>query len=462
MHYIDTRGRAPKATFKEVLLAGTAPGGGLYLPETYPLIDMELVSNWDYPKLASYILYPYVEDAISFEELDAITHKVYTAQNFGTEEIVPIEWLMRNLGLLHLSNGPTLAFKDLAMMLVARLMDFVLERLDRRIVVVVATSGDTGGAAVEAFRGLRRVELVVLFPEGRVSLVQQRIMTTSGASNVHTLAVRGTFDDCQAIVKVLFSDEAFYLQYGLAGVNSINWARVIAQTVYWVSCGVQVLRSGAKSFAASVPSGNFGDAFSLDVGRHIGVPVRNIIVATNQNDVLHRAMTTGIYRPAGQVVPSMSPSMDIQVSSNFERLIFEATGREGDLVADMMDELKTSGEVDLRVISPALAVGWSSCRVSEEEVLDAIRWVYQCCARIIDPHTAVAMYAALQQMPDDCPIIVAETARPEKFPDAIKQALGIEPEMPAAWAQLKTLPERVHEVGTDAQEVKQYIIDNVR
>jgi threonine synthase len=456
MHYVDTRARAPDATFGEVALSGTAPGGGLWMPSQYPQVELEMVCRWDYASRATHVIYPFVEGTMSFEDLDAMTHAVYTPENFGTPEITPIEWLEEGLGLLQLSNGPTLAFKDLAMMLVARLIDHILERQDKRIAVVVSTSGDTGGAAVKAFRGLKRVELYALYPKGRVSQMQQLMMTTAGDLNVHAIAVDGTFDDCQAMTKALFDDRLFAEQFGLSAVNSINWARVIAQVVYWVSCAAQALNRGATSVMASVPSGNFGDAFSAEVARRMGVPISTIIVATNQNDVLYRFWQTGIYEKR-EVLPSSSPSMDIQVSSNFERLLFELTGREGELVADWMDELAKSGKFNGRVVTPALTFGWEAGCASEAEVLDTIRSTYHKYGRVIDPHTAVAMKVGLEYRKSNTPLVIAETAKPAKFPDTIRQALRFEPEVPLAWRHLQALQEHIHETGTNPEDVKEYI-----
>jgi threonine synthase len=461
MHYIDTRGRAPHATFGEVLLAGTAPGGGLWMPSNYPRIEIDAVLKWSYPAQATHVMYPFVEDAISFKDFDEMNHDLYTSKLFGTKAITPIVWLDEDVGLLQLSNGPTLAFKDVAMQWVARLMDHVLKRQNRRVVVVVATSGDTGGAAVEAFKGLENVGLVVLYPKGRVSQVQQRMMTTSGAANVHALAVDGDFDACQAMVKAMFDNQDFVKKVGLAGVNSINWARIVAQIVYWVSCGAQVLNSGSRSFVASVPSGNFGNAFSAYAARQMGMPIEKIVVATNQNDVLDRVFKTHVYKRGEKVLPSSSPSMDIDVSSNFERLLFEVSDRDGATIAGLYDTFKEKGEFDVRFLMGRLGNRWASGSASEMDVDRTIRNCHHDYDRIIDPHTAVGMHVGLQHREPGLPLIIAETARPEKFPEAIKRAIDIDLKMPAAWAQLEELREDVYGVGIDAEEVERYIIDHV-
>ncbi len=470
MRYLDTRRKAPEAYFRDVLLAGTAPGGGLYVPKTYPLVDMGLVRTWTYAQLATHILYHYVSSVISFEDLDEITHAVYTAKNFGTDAITPICWLEDdNFGLLELANGPTLAFKDLPMMVVAKLIEYVLGREGRRATVIVSTSGDTGGAAVEAFAGLKNVDLVVLFPKGKVSSVQQRIMTTSGASNVHALALEGTFDDCQDVVKVLFEDDDLVARYMLSAVNSINWTRIAAQMVYWFFCGVQVLNRGNECFDAVVPSGNSGNIFSLDGARRMGLPVGKIVVATNKNTVLWRVFRKGVYRK-GVVIPSKSPSMDIQVSSNLERLAFEDSGRDGEYVARRWAEFKETGTCDMHSLKEKWKDGWNTGYAREKAVLATIRRVSQVYGRDIDPHTAVGVDVAWQLYGENIshqrqgmkrPVIVAETARPEKFPEAMTLALGKPLPLPLAWANLANLPEKVDDIGNDAREVKQYIIDHV-
>jgi len=463
MFYIDTRGKAPRVKFGDVLFAGTAPGGGLWVPEHYPTIDMDRARQWTYPQLATHVMFPYVQGVISWEDLDELNHGLYTKANFGTDAVTPIDWLQQNFGLLELSNGDTLAFKDLPMKWVARLMDYVLSKQGKRATVIVSTSGDTGGAAVNAFAGMKNVDLVVLFPQGRVSDVQQRMMTTSGASNVHAFAVDGTFDDCQAIVKALFVVRNFVERWQLSGVNSINWARIVAQVVYWTSCGAQVLNRGFNYFDGVVPSGNFGNAFSLSVARGSGVPVRNIIVATNKNDVLYRTFATGIYEQ-GVVDPSSSPSMDIQVSSNFERQMFEDSDREGELIGDLCDDLKATGKCDLRFLTPKWAVGWGYGRASESEVMSTIRGISHVLNRKIDPHTAVGVAVAQHYLPKIGPrgcMVVAETARPEKFPDTVREALGVPLQLPPQWAGLDTKLERFRTVGTDPNEVMEYITKEI-
>jgi threonine synthase len=464
MQYIDTRGRAPRLNSDQVLLAGTAPGGGLYVPRYYPNIEMGLARSMTYPSLATHALFPYFEGSISLEDLDAINQSLYTSANFGHDLVTPVLRLDDGLGLLRLSGGQTLAFKDLAMKWVAPIIAHVSKRMDRRVIIVVSTSGDTGGAAVEAFRGLKGVELVVLYPKGRVSQMQQRMMTTAQDANVHALEVEGVFDDCQAIVKGLFDDVAFANNTGLSVVNSINWGRIAAQVVYWASCGAQMLNRGVREFDVVVPSGNFGNAYSAHVARQSGVPIRTIVVATNQNDVLDRTFKTGIYKKAERVYPSSSPSMDIQVSSNFERLLFDASERDGTTVAALYDGFLTRGEFDAGFLLEKLMgrQGWASGSAGETEVEAAIRWCYETHHRIVDPHTAVGLHVARQYRHDDVPIIVAETASPYKFPDAIEKAIGVKLETPDAWKHLAGLKERIWPVAADVEEVKEYITKHVR
>ncbi|MGI9389534.1 MAG: threonine synthase [Boseongicola sp.] len=457
MHYVSTRGQAPKLSFEEAMRTGLARDGGLYLPETIPSMsnaDIAALAGIPYEDAAFRVMRPFVGDAFSDEEFHGIITRAY--QNFGHEARAPLVQLGANHFLLELFHGPTLAFKDFAMQLIGQMFQTSLGRRGDRITIVGATSGDTGSAAIEAFKGLESADVFILFPHGRVSEVQRRQMTTPAESNVHALALDGDFDDCQARVKDLFNDHAFRDEVGLAAVNSINWARVLAQVVYYFTSAVS-LGAPHRLVDFTVPTGNFGDIFAGYIARRMGLPIGRLIIATNQNDILHRTFTDGSYSTEG-VTPSISPSMDIQVSSNFERALFDAYGRDGNAVAQLMEELKTGGgfRVSQGAIG-ALRESYSSGSASEDETSATIKSTHMKTGEVICPHTAVGVKVAESQAFSTTPMITLATAHPAKFPDAVEAATGIRPPLPNRMADLYQRLERVTRVDNDLAAIKTLI-----
>ncbi|MDO5529874.1 MAG: threonine synthase [Paracoccus sp. (in: a-proteobacteria)] len=456
MRYISTRGSAPELNFEQAMLAGLARDGGLYLPAEIPALDdIAGFEGISYEDAALRVLRPFTGDSFTDDELSGAIARAY--DGFRHIARAPLSQLAPGHHLLELFHGPTLAFKDFAMQLIGQLFQIALSRSGQRITIVGATSGDTGSAAIEAFAGLANVDVFILFPHGRVSEVQRRQMTTPDAANVHALALDGHFDDCQARVKDMFNDHAFRDSVGLAGVNSINWARVLAQVVYYVTSAVSLGAPG-REVDFTVPTGNFGDVFAGSIARAVGLPIGRLVVATNQNDILHRALSGGEYR-VGQVAPSISPSMDIQVSSNFERALYLAYGGDAGAVRQLMDELKSGGFTISQGAREALAEIYASGRVSEDETLAEIARIHAETGQIICPHTAVATRTARDFMRKGVPMISLATAHPAKFPDAVAQALGVRPELPAHMAGLSGKPERVTRVENDLNALKSLILD---
>ena len=457
--YISTRGEAPKLGFCDVMLTGLARDGGLYIPEVWPQLSTETIASLfgrPYWEVAVEVLRPFVAGEISDEDLGRMANEAYAT--FRHPAVVPLDQTAPNQFVLELFHGPTLAFKDVAMQLIARLMDHVLAKRNQRTTIVVATSGDTGGAAVDAFAGRDNVDLVVLFPNGRISDVQRRMMTTTGASNVHALAVEGHFDDCQAIVKGLFNHHKFRDAVSLSGVNSINWARIVAQVVYYFTSAVAV-GAPARSVDFTVPTGNFGDIFAGYVAKRMGLPVRLLRVAANVNDILDRTLKTGIYE-VREVHASSSPSMDIQVSSNFERLLFEASGRDAALVRGLMDSLKQSGRFVLpEKVLTAIRADFESGRADEDETAAAIRTAWRETGDLIDPHTAVALAVADRDTTEmHVPNVVLSTAHAAKFPDAVEAACGVRPALPVYLEGLMTKPEHIKVMKNDQSDIEQFVL----
>ncbi|WP_316231499.1 threonine synthase [Bradyrhizobium sp. SZCCHNR1051] len=456
--YVSTRGEAPALTFCDVMLTGLARDGGLYVPETWPQLTPETIASFfgrPYWEVAVEVIKPFVAGEISDAELGRMANEAYAT--FRHPAVVPLDQSAPHQFVLELFHGPTLAFKDVAMQLISRLMDHVLAKRGERTTIVVATSGDTGGAAVEAFAGRDYADLIVLFPHGRISEVQRRMMTTSGAANVHALAIEGHFDDCQAIVKGLFNHHGFRDSVRLSGVNSINWARVVAQVVYYFTSAVAI---GAPHRAVdfTVPTGNFGDVFAGYVAKRMGLPVRTLRVATNVNDILARTLTTGIYE-VREVHATASPSMDIQVSSNFERLLFEAGGRDAGTVRRLMDSLKQSGRFVLPdAMLAAIRADFDAGRADETETAAAIRAAFREAGDLVDPHTAVALAVADRDGTDlSVPNIVLSTAHPAKFPDAVEAACGMRPHLPVWLEGLMSKREDIRIMRNDQAEVEKFI-----
>lgn len=435
MKYVSTRGGAPETDFKTALLGGLAPDGGLYLPEHWPAaheLPIHARDNAAYPRVVARTLVPYADDWISAAEIEGAAKRSYS--NFRRPDVAPTVRIGDGLWLLELFHGPTLAFKDLAMQLLATLIEKALVEENREATIICATSGDTGGAAVEAFRGKTGIRVVVLFPEGRISDVQRRMMTTAREDNVRAIAVAGDFDACQRIVKSLLGDPALARRLGLSAVNSINWARLAIQIAYYfAACAEVAAQTRAEMIDFVVPTGNFGDAFAGVAAKRMGAPIGKIVAAVNRNDVVHRALTTGRYSP-GSVAPTISPSMDIEVASNFERMLFEASGRNADKVSTMMDALSARGAFDIDAETlAALREDLHSETASEEETRDVMRRCYEARGMVADPHTAVGFVAVEKARARGVlrgEVVSLATAHAAKFPDAVEAAISVRPKLP--------------------------------
>ena len=457
MDYISTRGEAPSLGFSDALLAGLAEDGGLYVPREYPQLtkkEIRALRGLTYQQAAFEILYRFTGGEIPAEDFRAMIDEAYAT--FRHPAVAPLVQTGPNSYVMELFHGTTLAFKDVAMQLIARLMDYVLEKRGERATIVGATSGDTGGAAIDAFAGRDRTDIFILFPEGKVSPVQQRQMTTHGASNVHALALKGNFDDCQTIVKGMFNDQPFRNRMKLSGVNSINWARIMAQVVYYFTTAVS-LGAPDRKMSFTVPTGNFGDIFAGFVAKRMGLPIDRLVIATNENDILARTLKTGRYEMKS-VKATTTPSMDIQISSNFERLLFEAYGRDPGAVRGLMENLKqanafTLSEGALRAIRREFRAG----RASEKQVAATIRETLEKTGYLLDPHTAVGVFVAKAHEKSNSPMITLATAHPAKFPDAVKKAAGVTPELPAWLGDLMDRQERFEVIDADLQAVEKLI-----
>ena len=455
MQYISTRGQAPDLTFPDVLLTGLARDGGLYVPSAWPQLsadDLRAIRGLSYPEAAARILSPFM-DGIEQDELLAMTRAAYAA--FADPDVVPLRQLSDGHWLMELFHGPTLAFKDVAMQLLGRLFDRELARRQQRVTIVGATSGDTGSAAIEACRDRYAIDIFILFPQGRVSEVQRRQMTTVLSDNVHNIAIEGTFDDCQALVKGAFNDLAFRDEIAMSAVNSINWARVVAQVVYYITTAV-ALGAPEKRVSFAVPTGNFGCVFAGYVAAQMGLPMDKLIVATNRNDILHRFFETGAYRK-DQVVATQSPSMDIQVASNFERLLFDLAGRDGAVVRGQMQAL--ADQDGFEVSADALAQAhqlFRSHRVDEATTTATIGDVYRETGIALDPHSAVGLRAARDLLPEG-PVITLSTAHPAKFPAAVEKACGERPALPEHMADIYQREERCAVLPNDLGALQEHI-----
>jgi len=459
VQYISTRGEAPQVGFIEATLAGLASDGGLYVPASWPRLEPDKIASFagkPYAEVAADVIRPFVGDAISAHELARMAREAYG--NFRHSAVAPLVQFGVNDFLLELFHGPTLAFKDLAMQLLARLLDHVLMQRGERTTIVVATSGDTGGAAIEAFRGCTCADVFVLFPRGRISDLQRRMMTTVESENVRVLAIEGTFDDCQALVKNMFSHRPFRERVRLSGVNSINWARIVAQTVYYFTAAV-ALGCPFRKVAFTVPTGNFGNVYAGYVAQRMGLPIDRLVIATNVNDILVRTLATGSY-DVHEVVPTSSPSMDIQVASNFERLLFDAYDQEASTVRALMASLSQSRRFVLsaRALSRIRAV-FSSERADEEETAATIRTVLRETGHCIDPHTAVGMAVAEKETRgQSVPMVVLATAHPCKFADAVAAACGMPPPLPEWLANANRGSERITVLPPDQLAIEHQIL----
>lgn len=455
MKYISTRGQAPALNFEDAMLTGLAADGGLYVPETIPALskdEIAALAGQPYEAAAFTIMKPFIGDTFTDAEFKEIIAKAYAG--FGHDARAPMVQLGENHFLLELFHGPTLAFKDFAMQLIGQLFQAALSRSGKHVTIVGATSGDTGSAAIEAFKGLSNVDVFILFPHGRVSDVQRRQMTTPAESNVHALAVEGDFDDCQAALKEMFADHDFRDGVKLAAVNSINWARVLAQVVYYFTAAV-ALGAPHRPVSFTVPTGNFGDIFAGYIAKRMGLPIDKLVIATNQNDILHRTMETGSYTKEG-VTPSISPSMDIQVSSNFERALFDAYGRDGGAIAQLMDELKSGAFKISQGAMETLAENFASGRASEAETSATITAMQQRTGEVLCPHSAVGVKVAEEHL-GTTPMITLATAHPAKFPAAVEAACGVHPALPPRMADLFDRSERFTVVPNDLEGLKSLI-----
>jgi threonine synthase len=463
MLYVSTRGEAPAISFNDALLAGLARDGGLYVPERWPELSRGTIAGFrekSYAQVAFEVIRPFVAGSFKESDLQKMIEEAYAT--FDNPAVAPLVKLGDNEHLCELFHGPTLAFKDVAMQLLARLMDHVLAERGERVTIVGATSGDTGGAAVEAFRGRTRADMIILFPDGRVSDVQRRMMTTATEDNIHAVAIDGTFDDCQAIVKALFNDHAFRDRVKMSGVNSINWARIVAQTVYYFTAAV-ALGAPEQRIRFAVPTGNFGDVFAGYVAAQMGLPIERLIVATNVNDILARTIATGNYEPRF-VVPTASPAMDIQVSSNFERLLFDASGRNAPAIKAMMNALAQEKRFSLPAdVLANIRKLFAAARTDEAETVATIKSVYAASKYVLDPHTAVGVHVA-RKMKDEGsgPLIALSTAHPAKFPDAVEAAIGIRPALPAHLSGLLGRHERIERLTASVEAVARFVSERSR
>jgi threonine synthase len=449
--YVSTRGRAPVMSFGDVLLAGLAADGGLYVPETWPVFPpLDSWAGLSYQQTAGEVLWPYVEGSLPRDVLDSLVSSAYAT--FDHPAVCPVVEVSPGLFVAELFHGPTLAFKDVALQLVGHLFDWELSRRGRRATIVVATSGDTGSAAIAACVGRSTLDVVVLHPAGRVSDVQRRQMTTVDAPNVHNVAIEGTFDDCQDLVKALFADVALRERVGLSAMNSINWARVAAQITYYVTACVAV----GGPCEVAVPTGNFGNVLAGWIARRSGAPIEGLIIGSNTNDILTRWVTGGALSLAPDgVVPTYSPAMDIQVSSNHERLLFDLMGRDGAATAELMDRFRALGSVEV----PRDPV-FTAASLDDSATLAEIRALHDATGYVADPHTAVGIGAGrLARRRPDLPLVCLATAHPAKFPDAVERAIGVRPPLPDHLADLLTRPEHYDVLPADLSAVAAYVSD---
>jgi threonine synthase len=473
MKYISTRGNSPAQTFCEILLGGLAPDGGLYLPESYPQFsetDLAAMRGMNYRELAFTILSRFADD-IPAADLRDIVNKTYTAMVYchtregqSAEDITPTLKLEDGLYLLSLSNGPTLAFKDMAMQLLGNLFEYVLAKTGRETNILGATSGDTGSSAEYAMRGKKGIRVFMLSPHQKMSRFQTSQMFSLQDPNIFNIAVKGVFDDCQDIVKAVSNDHAFKAQYKIGAVNSINWARVAAQIVYYFKGYFAVTRSNQEKVSFAVPSGNFGNVCAGHIARMMGLPIKNLIVATNENDVLDEFFQTGVYRPrdSAHTYHTSSPSMDISKASNFERFVFDLVGRNGAKMRELWGKVDSGGAVDLNeggYFTKVPDYGFVSGASNHEMRMKMIRWVHEEYGVTIDTHTADGLKVALEHREQGVPLVVLETALPAKFEEAIQEALGRAPERPADLAGLEDLPQRFVVMSADADTVKQFITE---
>ena len=452
MKYISTRGKAPELGFEDVLLSGLASDGGLYIPKEWPKVDYKELPTTSYSEQAAYVIYPFVKDFLNYEELNDITSQAYS--QFPSKEAIGLKEVEKGNYLLELFHGPTLAFKDFAMLLLAQFFEASLSKKDKSITILGATSGDTGSAAIEAFKNNKHCTVFILFPKGRVSEIQRKQMTTVDSASIYPIEIDGTFDDCQNLVKNLFQNLEFKEEMSLGAINSINWARVAAQIVYYFST-FQQLKSNRVSF--SVPTGNFGDVLAGWVAKKMGLPIDKLIVATNDNDILDRAISNGDYFQE-EVKATTSPSMDIQISSNFERLLFESLNKDSEKLRNLFIELKENN--GFRIDNDTLSYiknDFKSGKASERKVKDTISRIYKVSNIILDPHTAVGFYASAKKLDTDVPMVNLGTAHPAKFSQAVIDAIGLEPEIPDRLKNIINKKEKFTELDNNSEALIGFI-----
>ena len=457
MKYISTRGNAPELDFEEVLLEGLAKDGGLYIPKIWPKVDYNNLPKGSYFEQAAFIIHPFVDDFVSKEELLSLTERAYS--QFPLDDAAPLKEVQKGNYLLELYHGPTLAFKDFAMLLLAEFFDFSLKKKNKKVTILGATSGDTGSAAIEAFKDSNHVNIFILFPKGRVSDIQRKQMTTVSSKSVYPIEVSGNFDDCQNLVKDLFQDLKFKNEFNLAAINSINWARVAAQIVYYFT---SFQKLDVEKVSYSVPTGNFGDILAGWVAKKMGLPIDRLIVATNSNDILHRAISNGNYFQE-KVQATISPSMDIQISSNFERLLFESLGRNSKEMTSLIEKLKNEKGFTINQSSlEFIRNDFDSGNASEDQIRDTINLIYKDSGIIIDPHTAVGFFASKDKLNKSFPVINLGTADPAKFPNAIRDSVSIEPSIPHKLAKILKKDEKFDKLEDDPNALKSYIISKIK
>ena len=480
MKYLSTRGQAPQLRFSEILLGGLASDGGLYVPEAYPRFsaaELAAMRGMNYRELAFAVLSRLIDD-IPADDLRRLIDKTYTAEVYryvtdqeNAEDITPLKTLEPGLHVLALSNGPTLAFKDMAMQLLGNLFEYVLDKTRGELNILGATSGDTGSAAEYAMRGKRGIRVFMLSPEHGMTRFQQAQMYALQDPNIHNLVIRGVFDQCQDIVKAVSNDLDFKTQYHIGAVNSINWARVAAQSVYYFKAYFAATHSNDQQVSFSVPSGNFGNVCAGHIARQMGLPIKKLIVATNENDVLDEFFRTGVYRPRPETKHTSSPSMDISKASNFERFVFDLAGRDAAKIRSLWSAVEQGGSFDLKahadprggsLFDRVAEFGMVSGSSNHANRIDTIRTVYEVYGTMIDPHTADGLKVGLEHREPGVPLVCMETAQPAKFEDAIREALGIEPVRPAELAKLETLPQKKHVMDADVEAVKRYIVAHAR
>jgi threonine synthase len=471
MNYLSTRGLAPQLRFSEILLGGLASDGGLYVPETYPRFsadELAAMRGMGYAELAFAVLSRLIDD-IPHDDLRALIDKTYTAEVYrytgsgeNAADITPLKTLEPGLHILALSNGPTLAFKDMAMQLLGNLFEYALAKTGGELNILGATSGDTGSAAEYAMRGKKGVRVFMLSPEHGMTRFQQAQMYALADANIHNLVIRGVFDQCQDIVKAVSNDLDFKTRHHIGAVNSINWARVAAQSVYYFKAYFAVTHTNDQQVSFAVPSGNFGNVCAGHIARQMGLPINKLIVATNENDVLDEFFKTGVYRPRPETQHTSSPSMDISKASNFERFVFDLTGRDAAKIRSLWGAVESGGSFDLNpdgLFKRVADFGMVSGSSNHANRLDTIRTVYEVYGTMIDPHTADGLKVGMEHREPGVPLICMETAQPAKFDDAIREALGIEPVRPAELANLEDQPQIKHVMDPDVNAIKQFIVD---